>query len=146
MNLSNAFIDIDSPTPLLAGLSPRQFMRRYWQKKPLLIRQAWPGVQSPVSRADMFKLAEQEGVESRLIVRQEPAEPKSKGKRAANAGASWRLQHGPFANRRAMPAFTQPAWTLLVQGLDLHVDAARQMLERFRFVPDARLEIGRAHV
>ena len=140
MNAPADFIDIDASTPLLAGLSPRKFMRRYWQKQPLLIRQAWPGVQPPISRAEMFKLAERDGVESRLIVHKAvKASGKASGKQAAQA-SSWSLQHGPFASRRAMPAFTQQAWTLLVQGLDLHVPAARAMLERFRFVPDARLD------
>ncbi|MEY4765037.1 MAG: hypothetical protein RI907_1710 [Pseudomonadota bacterium] len=150
MSTPTSFIDIHAPTPLLGGLSPRQFMRRHWQKKPLLIRQAWPGVASPVSRADMFKLAEQDDVESRLIVRKGGEAPAAeatvgKGKKKAKPGqaavaSTWTLQHGPFASRRAMPAFTQSAWTLLVQGLDLHVPAAREMLERFRFVPDARLD------
>ncbi len=144
MNAPADFIDIDAPTPLLAGLSPRKFMRRHWQKQPLLIRQAWPGVQPPLSRAEMFKLAERDGVESRLIVHKAgkalgKATGKASGKLAAQT-SDWSLQHGPFANRRAMPAFTQKTWTLLVQGLDLHVPAARAMLERFRFVPDARLD------
>jgi hypothetical protein len=43
--------EIDTPTPLLGGLSPAVFMRRHWQKKPLLVRQAWPGVQPPLARA-----------------------------------------------------------------------------------------------
>lgn len=47
----------DTPTPLLGGLSPAQFMRRYCQKKPLLIRQAIPDVTSPLSRDALFELA-----------------------------------------------------------------------------------------
>ena len=49
---------LDQALTLLGGLSPRQFMRRYWQKKPLLIRQAMPGVQSPIERSKLFALAE----------------------------------------------------------------------------------------
>jgi 50S ribosomal protein L16 3-hydroxylase len=161
MSTPNDFIDIDAATPLLAGLSPRQFMRRYWQKKPLLIRQAWPQVVSPIDRAALFKLAELDDVESRLIVRQmgdseqvskvgkastkaAKAVKVSKGARKAAAplapAGDWSLQHGPFTDRRAIPPFSQSGWTLLIQGLDLHVPAARAMLERFRFVPDARLD------
>jgi len=115
-------------------------MRKYWQKKPLLIRQAWPGVQPPVDRARLFELALNEDVESRLIA-QTPAKgtAAARGKREPS-GAGWKLRHGPFASRRALPAFTQPGWTLLVQGLDLHVPAAHDMMSRFRFVPDARLD------
>lgn len=111
-------------TPLLGGLSPAMFMRRHWHKKPLLVRQAWPGVQPPLPRKELFALAESDEVESRLVRRQ---------------GAQWTVRKGPLP-RRALPALTQPQWTLLVQGLDLHVDAAHQMLSRFDFIPHARLD------
>jgi len=74
MSTPNDFIDIDAATPLLAGLSPRQFMRRYWQKKPLLIRQAWPQVVSPIDRAALFKLAELD--RSARSARRPPKRPK----------------------------------------------------------------------
>jgi 50S ribosomal protein L16 3-hydroxylase len=117
-------MDIDRPTPLLGGLTPQAFMRRYWQKKPLLVRQAWSGVQPPLDRSALFELAAHEDVESRLIVQEE---------------ADWSLRHGPL-QRRALPALKQPGWTLLVQGLDLHAQPAHDMLQRFRFVPEARLD------
>lgn len=116
--------DPDLPTPLLGGLSPQQFMRRHWQKKPLLIRQAVPGITPPLDRAALFALAGAEGVESRLIRRN------AKG---------WTLRHGPVP-RAALPPLKQPGWTLLVQGLDLHVPAAHALMSRFRFVPEARLD------
>ena len=81
---------IDEPTPLLGGLSPQAFMRRHWQKKPLLIRQAVPGVKPPIDRAELFALAEQEDVESRLIVQGTPAA--STGRRRASEGAAlWKI-------------------------------------------------------
>jgi 50S ribosomal protein L16 3-hydroxylase len=117
-------MQIDQPMTLLGGLSPETFMRRHWQKKPLLVRQALPGVQPPVTRAEMFALAQQEDVESRLIVAKSD---------------TWKLRHGPLP-RQALPPVKQPRWTLLVQGLDLHVAAAHELLSRFRFVPQARLD------
>lgn len=117
-------MDTDLPTPLLGGLSPAQFMRRHWQKKPLLVRQAWPGVQPPIDRAALFDLAGRDGVESRLLT--------------AFDGA-WKLRHGPFG-RRQLPPVKKPHWTLLVQGLDLHWQPAHAMLQAFRFVPEARLD------
>jgi 50S ribosomal protein L16 3-hydroxylase len=117
-------MDVNLATPLLGGLSPETFVRRHWQKKPLLIRQAVPGVVPVVSRAELFELATREDVESRLVVR--------------DAGR-WALRSGPLP-RRALPPLKQREWTLLVQGLDLHVDAAHELLARFRFVPDARLD------
>jgi len=117
-------VDPDTPTALLGGLSPAQFMRRHWQKKPLLIRGALPGFKPLLSRPALFDLASQEAVESRLIVHQ---------------AQGWQLRHGPF-KRQALPPLKQKRWTLLVQGVDLHVDAAHSLLQRFRFVPDARLD------
>jgi len=55
------------PHPLLGTLSAETFMRRYWQKKPLLIRQAMPGIEPILSRQQLFALAESEDVESRLV-------------------------------------------------------------------------------
>ena len=117
-------MDVDHPLPLLGGLSPAQFMKRHWQKKPLLVRQAIPGFTAPLSRPALFTLAGQEGVESRLV----SAGPKG-----------WQLRHGPFT-RRALPPLTQPQWTLLVQGVDLHNAAVHALMQQFRFVPDARLD------
>ena len=117
-------MDITLPTPLLAGLSPQTFMRRHWQKKPLLIRQAVPNVQPPVTRSELFELAARDDVDSRLIVQSEQG---------------WAMRHGPLT-RRQLPPLSRAGWTLLVQGLDLHVAAAHALLSKFRFVPDARLD------
>ena len=117
-------MDIDAPLALLGGLSPAAFMRRHWQKKPLLVRGAWPGVRPPLARAPLFELAARDDVESRLVER---------------AGKDWRVRHGPFA-RRSLPPVARPGWTLLVQGLDLHAPEAEALLEPFRFGPAARLD------
>jgi 50S ribosomal protein L16 3-hydroxylase len=103
-------------------------MRRHWQKKPLLIRQAVPGARPPLDRRALFALAANEAVESRLIVR--GGSPEASG---------WRLREGPLP-RRALPPVARPGWTLLVQGVDLHVPQAHALLDRFRFVPQARLD------
>ena len=117
-------MDTKQPLALLGGLTPAQFMRHHWQKKPLLVRQAIPGFTAPLPRADLFALAGQEGVESRLVQQTDDV---------------WKLQHGPFA-RRALPPLQRPDWTLLVQGVDLHNDSVHALMQQFRFVPDARLD------
>lgn len=117
-------MDTQQPLPLLGGLSPAQFMRRHWQKKPLLVRQAIPQFAAPVLRSELFALAAQDGVESRLV---------------QSLKGVWKLRHGPFP-RRALPALNQPDWTLLVQGVDLHNDAVHALMQQFRFVPEARLD------
>ena len=117
-------MEVNQPLALLAGLTPAQFMRRHWQKKPLLVRQAIAGFQPFLSRAALFKLAASEQVESRLIVQQD------KG---------WSLKKGPFAPK-TLPSLSKAGWTLLVQGVDLHESAGHALLQQFRFVPDARLD------
>jgi 50S ribosomal protein L16 3-hydroxylase len=117
-------MDVTQPLPLLGGLSPRQFMSRYWQKKPLLVRGAVPRFVPLLSRGELFALAARDEVESRLV---------------ANSGKNWTFRRGPFA-RRALPPLARPGWTLLVQGADLHHAAAHEFLAQFRFVPQARLD------
>ncbi|MFZ9429312.1 MAG: JmjC domain-containing protein [Burkholderiaceae bacterium] len=122
MNLVNR---TSSPRVLLGGLSAQQFMKRHWQRRPLLVRQAWPGVEPPVSRPALFELCAQEDVESRCIEQ--------------GRDGGWRLRHGPL-QRRQLPPLSRVGWTLLVQGLDLHSDAAHSMMKAFDFIPRVRLD------
>lgn len=117
-------MDVTQPLALLGGLSPAQFMKRHWQKKPLLVRQAVPGIRPLLDRKALFALAGQDDVESRLVV-QSPR--------------GWKFRHGPLRAHH-LPPLKQPLWTLLVQGVDQHADAVHSLLQRFRFVPDARLD------
>jgi 50S ribosomal protein L16 3-hydroxylase len=114
----------DEPHPLLGGLTPALFMQRHWQKKPLLIRNARPGAVPLLSRQTLFAMAADEAVESRLI---------------EHRATGWKIRPGPFAPR-ALPPLKRPGWTLLVQGVDTHLQTAHELLQRFRFVPDARLD------
>jgi 50S ribosomal protein L16 3-hydroxylase len=106
-------------------MTPREFMRRHWQRRPLVVRRAIMSITPPLSRAELFALATRDDVESRLV--------RLRGKRA------WSLARGPLG-RSQFPRLRQPKWTLLVQGVDLHDDAAHALLQRFRFVPDARVD------
>ncbi|HSH92022.1 MAG TPA: cupin domain-containing protein [Ramlibacter sp.] len=111
--------------PLLAGLSPQQFMKRHWQKKPLLVRGALPGFEPVLDRAALFELASRDEVESRLV--------------AHNGKKGWSFRRGPFS-RRGLPPLSQRGWSLLVQGVDLHEPRAHELLQRFSFMPHARLD------
>lgn len=126
MGLENS-VTIVEPLPLLGGLSPQLFMKRHWQKKPLLVRQAIANFSPLLDRAELFELASREDVQSRMVI-QDSAGPQG-----------WRFKHGPFG-RRALPALKRPGWTLLLQGVDLHHDAVHDLMKRFRFVPDGRLD------
>jgi 50S ribosomal protein L16 3-hydroxylase len=109
---------------LLGGHSPARFLARFWQKEALLVRAAVPGFRGLLDARGIFELASRDDVESRLVIRE---------------GRTWGLEHGPFSRRRlaALPARN---WTVLVQGVNLHVDAADALLRRFAFVPYARLD------
>ena len=111
-------------TRLLGGLTARAFLARYWQKRPLLVRCAWPDFRDPVSVSDLFGLAARDDCESRLVER---------------AGARWRLRYGPLP-RGERRRLSDARWTLLVQGLNHFVPAADRMLRAFAFVPYARLD------
>ena len=122
-------LPIKAPWALLGGISPKRFMKEYWQKKPLLVRGAIPAfalsgqsLASPLSMADLVNLASQKNVESRLI--------KSK---------PWSLGHGPF-KKTEIPALSEKDWTLLVQGVNGHHPAAKTVMSWFRFIPEARLD------
>jgi 50S ribosomal protein L16 3-hydroxylase len=118
-------MDVNQPLALLGSLSPAQFMRRHWQKKPLLIRQAIPGFRAVLDRAQLFSMAERDDVESRLVRRE---------------GNAWNLRRGAPMPRRALPPLKQGDWTLLMQGMDLHHAGLHELLQKFRFVPEARLD------
>jgi 50S ribosomal protein L16 3-hydroxylase len=125
-------MNIHQTLALLGSISPADFMQHYWQKKPLLIRQAIAGFQPLLSRTELLQLAEQEDVESRLVV-QKPLDKKT------SDPAQWSMKHGPFT-RKNLPPFKQPGWTVLVQGVDMLHDGVHALMQQFRFVPDARLD------
>lgn len=102
-------------------------MREYWHKKPLLIRQAIPDLsaeQLNLGRQRLFALADNDEIESRLVTR---------------FRQRWALHQGPFS-AEDLPSLRTRQWTLLVQGVNYHHAAADQLLQRFRFIPDARLD------
>src|SRR5471032_2920037 len=108
--------------PLLGDITPAQFLRDYWHKKPLVIRQAIPGFKPLLSVEALAELATHDHVESRLVTA---------------GGGHWDMQTGPL---EAIPSREQKEWTLLVQGVNLHDARADALLRQFRFIPDARLD------
>lgn len=109
---------------LLGGLGPERFLAEYWQKKPLLVRQAIPGFQGLLGREELFGLACRDDAESRLV-------RSSRGR--------WSLDHGPF-EPEDLAALPKRGWSLLVQGVNHFLPAADQLLHSFSFAPHARLD------
>jgi 50S ribosomal protein L16 3-hydroxylase len=120
-------MNVKHPLTLLGDISPADFMKNYWQRKPLLVRQAIPDFSPLLSRSALFDLAGQPDVESRLVMGE------NNGQRA------WQMQRGPF-KRKAIPKLAERDWTLLVQGVDLHDDGVSALMQQFRFIPDARID------
>ncbi|MGG2397111.1 JmjC domain-containing protein [Pseudomonas sp. SH1-B] len=115
----------DTPLQLLGGLTAREFLRDYWQKKPLLVRQAVADFESPISPDELAGLALEEEVESRLVIEH--------GERP------WELQRGPF-NEDTFQALPEREWTLLVQAVDQFVPEVAELLEDFKFLPKWRID------
>ena len=114
-----------SVTTLPGGMSAEEFLRDYWQKKPLLIRQAFPDFESPLSADELAGLSLEEEVESRIVLEQ--------------GATPWELRHGPFTedDYRTLP---ERDWTLLVQAVDQFVPEVAELLQAFRFLPSWRLD------
>ena len=115
----------DIPLQLLGGITAREFLRDYWQKKPLLIRQAIPDFESPIDADELAGLALEEEVESRLVIEH--------GERP------WELRRGPFAED-TFSTLPEREWTLLVQAVDQFVPEVAELLENFRFLPSWRID------
>ena len=110
----------------LGNIDIKTFLAEYWQKKPVLIRNAFPDF-SPIIEADeLAGLACEEDVESRLI------------QFSANAD-KWSLKNGPFGEDD-FAALPESHWTLLVQAVDHWVPEAADLLNRFNFIPNWRVD------
>ena len=108
----------------LANFDLDIFLRDFWQKRPLLIRNPWAEWVNPLEPDELAGLACEEGMEARLIT---------------HAGAQWRAEFGPFAESRFASPGKDP-WTLLVQAVDHHVPDVAALIEPFRFVPNWRID------
>lgn len=117
-------IDAAAAPPL--GMSAAVFLRDYWQKRPLLIRNAFPGFASPIAPEDLAGLACEDGVLARIV--------------AHDRGQDrWSLRTGPFAEED-FPGMPDHDWTLLVQDVDKWDADIRSLLDSFDFLPRWRLD------
>ena len=108
----------------LGNITPEEFLREYWQKKPLLVRNAFPGFNGLLSPIELQKLACYEDAQSRLVIKQKN---------------EWKLKHGPFRSSD-FKKLSDKQWTLLVQEVNHFLPSARDLLLQFRFIPHARLD------
>ena len=109
---------------LPGGMAASEFLRRHWQRKPLLVRNAIPGIGAGPGKRKLFTLAQRADVEARLVSRH---------------NERWRVWHGPL-DRVQLAKQPVRNWTLLVHGVNHHCTAVEQLLRRFSFLPRARLD------
>ena len=109
---------------LLGGMTATQFLSQFWQRKPLLIRNAISDFKGVVQASELLALAQRPDVESRIVRRDR---------------GTWKVQEGPIL-RADIGRLPRSDWTILVQGLNLELPAADALLRRFRFLPHARLD------
>lgn len=116
---------------LLSNLDAAEFLADYWQKKPLLIRGAFPDFVSPLSPDELAGLACEDGIEARLV--------EEHGQDEQGQDKPWKVSHGPF-DEATFARLPERDWTLLVQAVDHYVPEINALLEHFRFLPRWRLD------
>ncbi|UHQ55653.1 cupin domain-containing protein [Microbulbifer sp. YPW16] len=116
------------PRPLthLGEMPVAEFLRDYWQQKPLLIRNAFPDFEPPITGEELAGMALEESVESRLVLEHGDEGP-------------WQLRNGPFTEEDFL-SLPRSHWTLLVQAVDQWMSEVADLKEYFQFLPDWRLD------
>jgi 50S ribosomal protein L16 3-hydroxylase len=111
---------------ILGNISKEQFLKEYWQKKPLLIRQAYPNFEPLIPADELAGMSLEEEIESRIIMENGPDSP-------------WQLISGPF-QEETFGSLPEDKWTLLIQGVDQWLPEAADLLQDFNFIPNWRID------
>ncbi len=111
---------------VLGGMSVETFLRDYWQKKPLLIRQAFPNFTAPLTPEELAGLACEEGIHSRMVLEEGGSKP-------------WELRYGPFSEED-FARLPPKGWSILVSDVEKAVPELMSIVEPFRFIPDWRID------
>jgi 50S ribosomal protein L16 3-hydroxylase len=119
-------IEVQASAAQPLGMPAADFLRDYWQKRPLLVRGAFAGFESPLSPEDLAGLACEDGVLARIVAHDAQAD-------------KWMLRHGPFPESM-FPDMPHHDWTLLVQDVDKWDADVRALLDRFDFLPRWRID------
>ena len=107
---------------LLNNIDKQQFIRQYWQKKPLVIKQGFDNFIDPLDENDLAGLSQEPTVDSRIV---------------SHTGNTWQVSHGPFED---VNACCLGAWSLLVQSVDHFIPEADELMRAFDFIPHWRMD------
>lgn len=115
---------MSQPLDVLGGITAEQFLAEYWQKKPLLVRNALPEIANILEPSDVMELALDENISARLI-KQKDRDPNQ-----------WSVKSSPLlkADFQKMPKL----WTLLVQAVDHYSFDLAELWKKFPFIPQWR--------
>ena len=115
---------MSQPLDVLDGITAEQFLAEYWQKKPLLVRNALPEIANILEPSDVMELALDENISARLI-KQKDRDPNQ-----------WSVKSSPLlkADFQKMPKL----WTLLVQAVDHYSFDLAELWKKFPFIPQWR--------
>ncbi|GAB6197509.1 ribosomal protein uL16 3-hydroxylase [Lysobacter xanthus] len=119
-------IEIDARKRPPLGMTPARFLREFWQKKPLLIRNAFPDFVTPIEPEDLAGLACEEFALSRIVEHDRAAD-------------RWTLRTGPF-DEEDFPGMPNHDWTLLVQDVDKWDGDVAALIPNFDFLPRWRMD------
>jgi 50S ribosomal protein L16 3-hydroxylase len=108
------------------NIDSEKFLADYWQKKPLLLRQALPNFKCQIEADELAGMACEDEIESRLVLEKHGSTP-------------WEARYGPFAES-VFTELPESHWTLLIQDVDKYIPEVAKLLDFFRFIPDWRLD------
>jgi len=118
----------DGTARFLGGLSPKSFLKRYWQRQPLLVRGALDleHAHNLIDGDTLAGLACEPDIDARLVVRN------------PNSG-TYDCRFGPFSDLDFANLPTHH-WTLLVQAVDRYLDSVSALRHLVDFLPTWRLD------
>lgn len=117
---------IDCSRIFSGTISREDFLRDYWQKKPLLIRNAFPDFTSPITAEELAGLACEDDVNARIVIEKDAERP-------------WTVKYGPF-DENVFSLLPESHWTLLVSDVERHAPETSSIKDCFRFIPDWRMD------
>jgi 50S ribosomal protein L16 3-hydroxylase len=113
-------------TSPLGELSVERFLKEYWNKKTLVIRQGFPNFESPIEPDELAGLACEEEISSRIVIEKGGKHP-------------WQPIYGPM-DEKIFKKLPKTHWTLLANDVEKHVPQLAWIVDAFRFIPEWRLD------
>jgi ribosomal protein L16 Arg81 hydroxylase len=99
-----------------------EFLEKYWQKQPVVLKNAFPNFVDPITPDELAGLAMEPEVDSRLV---------------SHFNGKWQASNGPFEH---FDDLGETGWSLLAQAVNHWHMPAAELVRPFRVLPDWRLD------